>query len=138
VSDEPRDAADEMRMLPEAVSEEMGRDLREHIAEAPPASLASEPQLLTLLLSLVESDDDEEGRAVVRDKLDDDGLFLTLLGNARLYNEWWRHLTDLVGNEWLAQRVQALAANEGEFNEDHKQALAHAKRQVAGRAPGSA
>ena len=134
VSDEPSHADDEMRVLSQEMSEELGHDLRQRVIQATPESLVSEQQLLTVLLTLVRSDDDDEGREVARDKLSDDGLFLVLLVNAGLYSDWWGHLTRLVGGDWLAQRVHGLAASAGELDEEYKEAFERARRKVNGSA----
>ena len=115
----------------------MDCELRQRVVEATPESLVSEQQLLTVLLTLVRSDNDDEGREVARDKLHDDGLFLALLVNEGLYSDWWGHLTRLVGGHWLGQRVRGPAASAGEFDEEHRAAFERADRKVTETAPGN-
>ena len=96
----------------------------------------SEPQLLTLLLLLVRSEDDDEGRELARAKLNDNGLSLALLVNARLYSDWWRHLTHLVGDTWLAQRVRGLADTDVQLDAEQTAALTQSSQRIAASALG--
>ena len=72
-SDDPRNT-DETRVLTASDSEELDHKLRQLVIDTAPSSLVPEQQLLTILLALLRSEDDDEGRALAREKLADDDL----------------------------------------------------------------
>jgi hypothetical protein len=86
-------------------------ELRLQVAQAAAESLSREPRLLTLFSLLVRSDDDEEGRRIAQQRLDDDALMLALLSNSIQYEGWQGAISRLVGPDVLERRASELASH---------------------------
>jgi hypothetical protein len=119
-SRESRDRDSEM--IDEATTSELVDDLRRRVAEASPEALLKERSVSRLLGGLLEPDQ-ERGRELVRSKVQDDELMLALL--RALYGEQqsqvfgeaavrrvptigWKTLAELVGEDWLRERLLEL------------------------------